>query len=182
MPRKKREKDKTEKPESRAEKRSKKVTIDDVPQIVIDLPDEGMQRAAMVLATCGYRKGSKRRNGAVIYAARQAGVSRETIYNWLDDPQFEDAIQEVNSMLVQECFAGLRMCVLRADAKGIVELLARLDPELDLAWLRELARMEHEKEMLRLKIELAAKGGDEDAKPLPTIMLRMAAPRAEELN
>ncbi|WZO97285.1 hypothetical protein EP7_004309 [Isosphaeraceae bacterium EP7] len=165
----------------RGEERAKKAAVDDIPAIIVELPDEAMQQAALALAACGYRRGSNRRNGAVNYAARQANVSRETIYNWLEKyPEFETAIHEVNSIFVAECIAGLRLCVMRGDAKGITEFLSRLDPEMDPAWLRERERREHEKEMLRLRFELEAKAklgaGDGEVKPEPDFTFRETAP------
>ena len=126
------------------------------------IKDARQRKAAMVLAYAGYTKQGNRRNGAVAHAARQADVSRQTVYTWLEDEAFLEAINEVKTELISECFQGLRVAARKGSAQAIIELLAQLDPEFDRAWQRHKSDQEHEREMLKLKIELASKEGPQD--------------------
>lgn len=140
------------------------------------LRDESKRKAALVLAYAGYQKHQRRRTGAVTHAARQAGVTREAVYVWLNDPIFVGAIEEVTTELITECFTGLRLAARKGNSQALIELLAQLDPEHDRAWLREKERQAHEERMLRLKVELAKFGSDPE-KPdiIPDIVFHETA-------
>lgn len=168
--------------------RKKKPTEPPLGKAIELIKDARQRKAAMVLAYAGYTKQGNRRNGAVAHAARQADVSRQTVYTWLEDEAFLEAINEVKTELISECFQGLRVAARKGSAQAIIELLAQLDPEFDRAWQRHKSDQEHEERMLKLKIELASHdpdGGDE----LPPIVFRetaqgerIATPRDEDLN
>lgn len=159
---------------SRAESR-KPPKIAKVPDIINELPGEDMRIAAMTLALNGYQKNQNRRTGAVTHAARLASVAPKTIYDWLKDPQFVTAIEEATSELIAECFVGYRVGAREGDGRCISDMLAHLDPDLDLAIQRKRKEWEHEERMLRLKIELATLQPDDDL-PLPQIIFRETAP------
>jgi hypothetical protein len=169
-------------------RKKKKEPAPPLPPAIELIKDARQRKAAMVLAYAGYTKQGNRRNGAVAHAARQADVSRQTIYAWLEDEAFLEAINEVKTELITECFQGLRIAARKGSAQAIIELLAQLDPEFDRAWLRHKSDQAHEEKMLRLKIELAQLT-PEDTFNLPDIVFRetaqgerIATPRDEELN
>jgi hypothetical protein len=171
-----------EKKPSRTEKRSRGAKEIPPPAAVLALPDEAMQKAAMVLARTGYKKSANRRNGAVTFAARVADVDRTTIYNWLNDELFMTAIEEAKTRLLTIGFEGLEIGAFKGDHRCSVELIAQVEPDFDRQWLREQARMAHDERMLRLRIELAEKEGPDDV-PEPDFSFEETGPgerRAEE--
>lgn len=141
---------------SRAETR-KPPRVTKVPDAINELPGDDMKIAAMTLALNGYQKNSNRRTGAVTHAARLAKVSRQTIHDWLNQPLFMTAIEEATSELIAECFNGYRVGASRGDGKSSTDLLAHLDPALDLIEQRKQRDHEREVELLKLRIQLADK-------------------------
>lgn len=145
---------------------------DDIPPEDITIPagiahlDEDQRKAVMVLAEAGFRVGQRRRNGAVALAASAAGVGRHTIYNWLEIPEFLDALEACNQMFVMECLQALRKNANSGDTRAICERLIVLDPEtFDRQMQRDKARWEHEERMLDKRIAAGLPTGDE--RPLP---------------
>jgi len=160
---------------SRAETR-KTPEVAKIPDAISELPGDDMKIAAMTLALNGYQKNSNRRTGAVTHAARLAKVSRQTIHDWLNQPLFMTAIEEATSELIAECFNGYRIGASKGDGKSSTDLLAHLDPTLDLVEQRKQRDHEREKELLRLRIELADKENNEDDAPEPDFTFRETGP------
>ena len=65
------------------------------------------RRAIIALVTCA----------TVEEAAKAAQIGKTTIYKWLKEPSFADALEEARQEQAQEALTFLRSCLLRATRK-----------------------------------------------------------------
>lgn len=130
------------------------------------LTDPDKQKAAAVLGSLGYRKGSRRRNGAIMNAARAAGVSVQTLWNWLAKPEFLAAIFEMTSRMELKCITNLEESAAKGNPTAAIYLLKVLDPERYDDSLR--------KELILLKAKAAQLQSMLEQYPVP--MINLVAP------
>lgn len=152
------------------------------------LLDERKRKAVNVLAMAGYVRGQKCRSGAITNAARNAGCDRGTIYDWLEDPEFVEAIDEAKEIVRVQAVNGLVKGAAKSNVAACMAILKIIQPELydeqlrrdevKRAHEREMFRLncEHEEKMLRLKIELAEKTADDGDYAIPDIVIRETLP------
>lgn len=138
------------------------------------LKDERKRKAALVLAYAGYQRGAKHRSGAITHAARQAGVDRDTIYAWLDNPTFAAAVDEVSGEVVTEALQCLRNAARKMNVLAAIYLLKIHSPDrFDDQFVRDEAKRAHDLEVLKLKLE---HGDPDEQRPMPTFVYRETAP------
>lgn len=160
------------------------------PQIGVVL-DERKRKAVGVLAYAGYRRGEKCRSGAITNAARQAGCDRNTIYAWLEDPEFLEAIDEAKEVVRLTCIDGLVRGAKRMNVAACIATLKIIEPEVyDEQHRRDAQKHEYAVAMEELKhrhrmeeMELRARHGmpEEDDFEEPDFSFRETAP-GERLN
>lgn len=107
------------------------------------ITDKRQLDAAQILAFNGYRKGEKKRTGAVPAAARQADVTPDTIYKWLKDKSFVDCVEEMKAQLLNTAVFNLRKLANKGNVTASIFLAKCLAPELyDDQYRRQLLQNE----------------------------------------
>lgn len=123
------------------------------------------QGAAHTLAFTGYVKGKRVQRGAVRMAAERAGVTRQTIYCWLDIPEFVEEIERHTNEGIYTAWSGLMLGAQEGNHAACAEILRRLmpkeDPKITLEKVKHEQRMEamdkeqaHRLELMREKARL----------------------------
>lgn len=132
----------------KAKKTPKKVSIDkrkgQLNELILYndiIQDTRKLKAIEILALSGYNRDGTQR-GAVSKAAKEAGVNRMTIYAWLNQPDFLEAITEIKNEVLQCAMQGLWTLAKEADFSACAFLAERLDPTMSLEHKRQINRME----------------------------------------
>jgi len=116
------------------------------------LNDSRKIKAAQILAYSGYSpKHDKYAQGAITKAAKEAGVNRATIYDWLRQDHFVTAVREAASEITALAVLGLVKMAAKGNPAVCMFLAERTAPHI---YSGQFKKFEHEKEMLRLKAEL----------------------------
>lgn len=114
--------------------------------------------AAHALAFSGYRKGTRTPRGSVTFAAKQAGVSRSAVHDWLNKPAFEECIAAFRAQGAYKAYDGLFLGAAMGSQAACESLLSRLerdkDPKIRLEKLRHKQRMELVREEHKNNLEL----------------------------
>lgn len=117
------------------------------------------RKAAAVLAYAGYQKDKRAPRGSILAAARQAGVSCQTIDKWTKDDDFLAAIEELSSEIMVDCVQGLRKSAKGGNVTASIFLLKTLDPD----------RFDDSLRVAREKQKLANEGMEKAMASIPKI-------------
>lgn len=120
------------------------------------LDDPKKQKAANMLAYSGWNKENPRR-GAITATARQVGVNRATIYEWLKDEKMVTAVEEAKHELCAMAMNGLRELVKEKNFGACAFLLERLQPE---QFSHQYRKFELDVKMLELQNQMGTLTAD----------------------
>lgn len=105
------------------------------------IQDTRKLEALKILALSGYNRDGKAR-GAISKAAREAKVNRMTIYAWLNQADFVQALEEIKGEVLFSAMQGLWNLAEDGDFSACAFLAERLDPTMSLEHKRQINRME----------------------------------------
>lgn len=118
--------------------------------------DLAQLKAAKLLAYMHYSKGQNRQTGGVAAAAKEAGVSEKTIYEWLKYDEFVAEIEANKAMFTVKATAALEKAWKAGNPTAAIFWLKLHDMErFDDQYRRDLALLEKRAEIAQREIQAA---------------------------
>lgn len=128
------------------------------------IQDTRKLEALKILALSGYNRDGKAR-GAISKAAREAKVNRMTIYAWLNQADFVQALEEIKGEVLFSAMQGLWNLAEDGDFSACAFLAERLDHTMSLEHKRQQNRIQ------MLELEEKQKALTIDSYAPPTIII-----------